>query len=195
MSWVPSRHVRLFTAVLPPENIVEALESQVAPHRSSRARWSPTHQWHVTLLFTPAVAARSLEDYRHALYEATQGLSPFPLAIRGGGAFPRLDAARHLIALLDDPDGGLDHLAAGCRRAATSVGIEFDNRPYQPHLTLARVNRPEDRSHDAAWLSELRTPCWMADTAVLVQSVLQDSPHGTVGGAEHQVLWSWALTG
>ncbi|MEL4504056.1 RNA 2',3'-cyclic phosphodiesterase [Luteococcus sp. H138] len=191
MSNSPSH--RLFTAVLPPREIIAELDDALELPRSlsgPAVRWSPLENWHVTLLFTPTLADDALDDYAAALAGVAAQSAPFPLAVSGGGAFPRLAAARHLVALLDDPDEGLPALAAGCRRVAGPLGIGFEHRPYQPHLTLARLNRPADQSASEPWLSRLTTSSWWADRLALVESVQGPRNH-----SQYAVVESWQLTG
>lgn len=184
---------RLFTAVVPPREVLAELDDALELPRNLAApevRWSPPQNWHVTLLFTPTVPDHALDDYLAALEGIARGASPFPLALRGGGAFPRLDAARHLIALLDDPAGGLPALAAECRRVAAPLGIGFDQHPYQPHLTLARLNRPADQSASEPWLVRLATSEWQADRLAVVESLRGPRNH-----SQYTLLASWPLTG
>lgn len=181
---------RLFTAVLPPIEAIEELDKQVLRKRSlrgPRVRWTPTHQWHITLLFTPQVHEDLIDDYTAALENAALQVPSFELGMAGGGAFPRRDRARHLIALLDDPSNGLGQLASAQRDAARSLGIHFDPRPYRPHLTLGRLDRPAPLDERWAWLDALRTARWRVGSAALVHSPLGPK------GAEHRVIQEYTL--
>lgn len=179
---VPATH-RLFWAVLPPSEVVDELAAQVVDN-GLRTSWTPRAQWHVTLLFTPHVAPGAVAPLVEDVGRRVAGIAPFELSVRGGGAFPELGAARHLVALLDDPTGTLPVLHHACSEAATALGIGHEQRPYQPHLTLARVSPAADRTPDASWLAAITTRRWVVDEAVLVQSVL-DGPRHT---ARHQVV-------
>lgn len=178
---------RLFVAVQPVPHAVEALEQQLREPRRALAeapmRWNPVPQWHVTLLFTPTVDQHALPALTEGLDRLAGGQQRFQLAVAGGGAFPTLERAHHLIALLDDPACALPALAAGCRSLADGLGLAHSDEPYQPHLTLARTNRARDHSSDAGWLRALATAPWPVEELVLVRSVL-----GIRGHAEHTVL-------
>ncbi|GAA1371708.1 RNA 2',3'-cyclic phosphodiesterase [Luteococcus sanguinis] len=141
-------------------------------------RWNQPHQWHVTTVFCPEVDDEQLDDFVDGLAEVARGTAPFELAIRGGGAFPELVRARHLIALLDDPADGLPELARGSRRAARRAGIQIESRPYQPHLTLARANRPSDLSAWEPVLQDLDGPRFGVAELALVRSTLDTRQHG-----------------
>lgn len=112
------------------------------------------------------------------LAEVARETAPFELAIRGGGAFPELVRARHLFALLDDPADGLPELARGSRRAARRAGIQIESRPYKPHLTLARANRPSDLSAWEPVLQDLDGPRFGVAELALVRSTLDPRAHG-----------------
>ena len=89
---------RLFAAVLPPPEVVQWLDDLLESRRTGwDLRWNPPHQWHVTTVFCPEVDDEQLDDFVDGLAEVARGTAPFELAIRGGGAFPELVRARHLI--------------------------------------------------------------------------------------------------
>lgn len=178
--------MRLFAAVLPPIEVVEALDEWLAPRREGwRLKWTPPRQWHVTTLFAPEVSSDQLDVLSEGLAEAAAAVDPFRVRLKGGGAFPEFVRARHLIVLLDDPSGGLPRLAEGCRTAARRAGLPIEDRPYQPHLTVARSNVPADLSVWHHALSGTAGDWWLVDRLALVRSMVAP---GHRGQAAHQVL-------
>lgn len=183
---MPTR--RLFTAVMPPREVIEELAAQIV--RDDRpTRWTPADQWHVTLLFTPLVDGADHDRLVLGLSEVAAGIAPFRLGVRGGGAFPDMRRAKHFVALLDDPSASLPQLNAGARATADALRITHGGGRYQPHLTLARINKPVDRSDDAGWLESLTTRTWTVDEVALVESNL-DEPGST---ARHRVVERFPL--
>lgn len=144
----------------------------------------------MTTVFCPEVDDEQYERFTEALAQAAPTVDPFELAVAGGGAFPEMTAARHLICLLDDPRGALPELARECRRAARAAGLPVESRPYQPHLTLARANRPGDLSAWQPVLDALRSEPFEVDELVLVRSTL-DATHR--GRAIHDRVASFPL--
>ena len=45
---------------------------------------------------------------------------------------------------VDDPAGGLTGIAEACEAAARSVGFDPEERPFHPHVTLARIRPPRN---------------------------------------------------
>jgi 2'-5' RNA ligase len=73
--------------------------------------------------------------------------APFTLTFGGLGAFPY--PAKGTVVWLSVAGGGdaLGELAIACERAATSAGYDPEERPFHPHLSLARVRPPQDLTH------------------------------------------------
>lgn len=178
--------LRLFAAVLPPIEVIEALDDWLSPRREGwRLSWNPPRQWHVTTLFCPEVSPEQHEQLSEGLAGVAAGVEPFRIRLKGGGAFPDPAAAHHLVLTLDDPADGLGRLASGCRTAARQAGLEVESRPYQAHLTLARSNRAADLAVWHQALSGLSSEWWLVDRMGLVRSMLAP---GSRGQATHQVI-------
>ncbi|GAA1390514.1 RNA 2',3'-cyclic phosphodiesterase [Luteococcus peritonei] len=185
---------RLFVAIQPDATTTAQLRDQLVGPRAALTgrplRWNPEQQWHVTLLFTPNVRDHLVPELVDGLRCLATARPGFELALAGGGAFPELTWARHLIGLLDDPTDSLPALAQDCRSLAGGLGLEHPEGPYQPHLTLARTNKARNHAADAAWLRALRSDPWRVEEIVLVRSVL-----GIRGHAEHTVAATFPLGG
>jgi 2'-5' RNA ligase len=137
--------VRLFVAVLPDLPALDALDRAVGPLRElpGAPRWTARGLWHVTLAFLGEVAEPRLARLSAALGEVAAGHAPLRLRIAGAGTYPPRGAPRVMYAELTGDLAALQQLARAVRRAARSVGIPVERRPYAPHLTLGRW-RPTD---------------------------------------------------
>ncbi len=129
---------------------------------------------------------------------------PLPLRLAGSGRF----GDRVLWAGLRDGrfsgaaavDGAvltvLARLAADITNAAAGAGIRMDDKPFRPHLTLARAGgrvRPRlDLRPLAADLAPFEGGPWMASEIHLIHSTLGMGPDG---GAVHREIASWPLGG
>jgi 2'-5' RNA ligase len=174
--------MRMFVALVPPPQAVEHLEEFLEPRRGEAAfRWARTEQLHVTLAFYASVADRHLDDLVERLGRAAARRTAFPTAVAGGGAFPNPARARVLWAGLDLDEHGrteIDRLATGCRAAASRAGVAVDGQRFRPHLTLARLGRPEDVSRWVRLLDVYAGPPFTADRIALVASYLGEGPGG-----------------
>nr|NLI49765.1 RNA 2',3'-cyclic phosphodiesterase [Propionibacterium sp.] len=187
---------RLFTALIPSAEVVEALAEFIEPRRGAdpQLRWTSPQSWHITTCFMASVASDRLDRLVENLTETAARTPPLSVRLGGAGAFPNPYAARllHLTASAT-PAGELERLAAGCRRAASRAGVEPDGARFVPHLTLARLRRPAEATR---WLRILDAAPPLAFTAselALVESHLNDPQNryeivewfalGGVGGA------------
>ena len=174
--------MRMFVALVPPEEAVEDLEEFLAPRREAGAfRWARPEQFHVTLAFLAEVADRQLDDLVERLARAGKRRTAFPTRIAGGGAFPNAGRARVLWAGLDLDETGrteLTRLATGARAAASKAGIAVDGQRFKPHVTLARLGRPAEVSKWVRLLDAYRGPAWTADRIALIASYLGEGPGG-----------------
>lgn len=168
--------MRVFAALVPPDEALTELETFVEPRRDAEPvlRWTPSHLWHVTLAFMAEVPGTSVDDLVDAVAEVAAGATPIPLRLTGAGAFPDAAAARVVWAGLDsdDPDGlaDLERLALRTRTACGRLGLSPAGGTYRPHLTLARSRHPFDATH---WLRAMDThagPSWDADAITVFAS-------------------------
>ena len=174
--------MRMFVAVVPPDEVVEHLDAFLEARRDAAAyRWAPREQLHVTLAFLADVPDRNLDDLVERLGRAARRRTAFPSAIAGGGAFPNVGRARVLWAGLDLDDHGrteLDRLATGCRAAANRAGVPVDGQRFHPHVTLARIGQPAEVTSWVRLLDGYAGPRWRAESITLVASYLGEGPHG-----------------
>ena len=78
--------MRMFAAVVPPEDVVEGLEEFLEPRREAGDfRWTVPDSWHVTLAFLAEVPERRLEELQERLDRAARRRTPFDLRLGGGG--------------------------------------------------------------------------------------------------------------
>ena len=186
--------MRLFAAVLPPDHAVDHLDAFLEPRRSAAGfRWAPADQLHVTCAFMARVPERALDDLVERLAAAVGRRTSFATRVAGGGAFPDVARARVLWAGLDLDEAGrveLDRLAAGCRTAAATSGVEVDGARFRPHVTVARLGVPDGVSDWVRLLDAYDGPTWSVGTVALVASHLGEGPRGR---PRHEVLETFAL--
>jgi len=156
--------------------------------RDPQLRWVPTAQWHVTLVFCGDVDEGAVPELTERLERGAARTPAMSLAIGGGGTFPRQAArARVLWMGLRGDVPAITRLAERCTAAARRTGIGVEDRPFRPHLTLARARGAGADVRDrVAGLSTYNGPSWPLTSITLV--------HSTLGATtQHTPLASFAL--
>jgi 2'-5' RNA ligase len=171
--------MRLFTALVPPRPVLDAVEAAEAglPAAAAPLRWTGRADRHLTLAFLGEVPDPDVAGLGAALAAEAARHAPLRLALRGGGTFPA-DAARAAVLWADvagDTDA-LTALADGLRGAARAAGVPVEDRRYVPHLTLARCRPPADLRPLRDGLAGFASPAWTAAEVALVHSRLDAVP-------------------
>jgi 2'-5' RNA ligase len=171
------RAVRLFVAVHPPPEVLDALAALPRTERPG-VRWTTREQWHVTLRFLGEV-----DD--HAPVAEAVAAAVAPLAPVDAVAGPEVTTLGPGVVCV--PVAGLDDVAAAVVRATAGVGQPPGDRPFRGHLTLARVRRGSGNPRRLAGAPFSAT--WRTTSVEVVRSRLHPA------GARYDVLASAPLGG
>lgn len=136
-------HRRLFAALLPPPVVVAALADQF-PSATLPGKAVPPENWHVTLRFFGSVDTVTYDRLLGAIDQSDLG-APIDIRLRGLGTFPNPERAT--VLWLGVEGEGLDALAGQLEAAAQAAGLDPEERPFRPHLTLARIRPPQSLRH------------------------------------------------
>ena len=135
--------MRLFIALEIPvavrENLAALLKSLQAI--SPETGWVRPENLHLTLKFMGEVPETKLAAIRSAL-AGVRSDQPTTVDFRGLGFFPNEKRPRVFWAGIE-ASPNLKTLAAEIDRATEKLGIPREQRPFAPHLTLARFEPPE----------------------------------------------------
>ena len=126
---------RLFVAIRPPDNIVDALVD--AMDDSPALRWVSDDNLHLTLRFIGEVERPVAEDIARELGRVRS--ERFTLRLSGVGAFDQRSGGAIWAAV--EPRAPVATLAAKIDRACQAAGCEPEHRAFHPHITLARFGR------------------------------------------------------
>jgi 2'-5' RNA ligase len=137
--------LRLFVAMDVPEPLKMALAAAVAPFRDRipGARWTNLDGWHVTLKFLGATWPRVVANVDAAVASVAAGSAPFETAITELGVFPSPRRARVVWAGLSDAGGRFANLVRSLDERLAD-DFEPEDRPFTPHLTVARLTPTRD---------------------------------------------------
>jgi RNA 2',3'-cyclic 3'-phosphodiesterase len=178
--------VRLFVAIVPPPAVAEEVARAVAglpsAIRAELKRIAP-ERYHLTLAFLGDVPDMAMGRLADCLRDVAAESTAMKVHVTGSGHF---DERVLWLALAGDTEL-MRELARRVSTAVVSTGLPLEQKPYRPHLTVAR---PRDGGSVAAAtevLSSYDGPSWTADELVLMRSRL--GPHPTY---EPQIVWPLA---
>lgn len=185
--------MRLFAAVLPPEDVTSELGSVVDElcglPGAQALRWTGRPGWHFTLAFYGEVDEDVVPDLSERLARAAHRTDPFALALRGGGHF----GGRALWAGVSGDVPVLRLLADRAEAAARKAGVPMGaHRRYRPHLTLARSRSDADFEAYVTVLDAFAGREWTVGELCLVRSNL---PKSGVPGEQprYETVARWPL--
>jgi RNA 2',3'-cyclic 3'-phosphodiesterase len=164
---------RAFLAIIPAGAVLDALETRmigISQHDlASGSGWIRRDRWHITVKFLGCV--RNPGELVEALAPEVALTSVFIARMEGAGAFPGPAGATTLWAGLGPGSRQLETLASKVEQATSRLGYPADDRPYRPHLTLARFPHPMRVEHLVEGLAHVSLgPRWQVNELVLFES-------------------------
>jgi 2'-5' RNA ligase len=146
--------MRAFIAIDLPKELHAALsrEQSVLRRAAPDARWTRPEGIHLTLKFLGEITDRQCARVREAL-GLLGPLEKFSVEVKGFGFFPDARRPRVFWAGVEAPPA-LEKLAQEIEKAAARLGFTPENRPFKPHLTLARFKEPRPQPALLAAIAE-----------------------------------------
>ena len=134
--------MRLFIAIAIPEETCAAYAALIKELRgiAPQAKWVRAGNLHVTLKFLGELP-QAKTDVLNGVLAAIRSPEPVTLEFRGLGFFPNEKRPRVFWAGMET-SANLKVLAADIDHAAHRLGFPLEERPFTPHLTLARFDPP-----------------------------------------------------
>ena len=130
--------MRTFIAVrIPATHAIEQTLRQLATMQPPLRLVAP-HQCHVTLAFLGDTDTRLFPELATILREVAATESVQQLSLKGLGVFPRMASPRVVWAGFESPDP-LHRMASLLAERCERLGFAREDRPFHPHVTLARV--------------------------------------------------------
>src|SRR5579872_2966035 len=151
--------VRAFLAVDLPDVVRERLagvQRRLSGHRAALRIVAP-ESVHLTVRFLGQVPASRIADVARAA-SAVGSISPFVLEISSLGTFPPRGTIRRVVWAGLTRDAGYEsfqQLHGLVERTLEQHGFARQDRPFSPHLTLARVRDDRPRAELASLAEEL----------------------------------------
>jgi RNA 2',3'-cyclic 3'-phosphodiesterase len=168
--------MRLFVGLPIPPELARILAQFARALSLADARLIPPAQLHLTLVFLGQIG----EDRLPAILRELDQLNVEPVQLRFNhlDLFPR---AGVLFAEIES-DAKLLRLHTEVSARMTRCGVALDDRPYQPHVTLARLRSHVRLSREQTILPSAARQPFVADVVNLYRS------HTLPTGAQYEIL-------
>ncbi|MDQ1703515.1 MAG: 2,3-cyclic 3-phosphodiesterase [Frankiaceae bacterium] len=167
--------MRLFVALVPPSPVADEVAHAVArlpsAIRAELKRIAP-ERYHLTLAFLGDVP----EDHTAALVDCLRAVAtdapPLRLQVAGAGHFEE----RVLWLGLRGDTKPMRDLAVAVTESVTASGLPLQQKPYSPHLTVARPRNGGSVAEAVEAMASYDGPSWVAGDLVLMRSRLGVHP-------------------
>ena len=141
---------RVFCAIALSRDLHERLTTHINRVRDAvpdaHASWSRVDNIHLTLKFLGEISLPQVEKLSEAASRSVGGLAPFKIVLEQTGIFPKHGSPRVLWIAVNDFEGKLDELHARLEAESEKAGFPRESRPFHPHITLARLRKPQHAS-------------------------------------------------
>ncbi len=133
--------IRSFLAIELPEPILKKIGEVQGDLRSTHAEvgWTNFKKIHLTLKFFGNIEESRIDPIFKSIEEPVRKTLPFSLKVRGVGAFPHMKNPRVIWIGLVDEKEVLSSFQKQIETQLEKIGIQPEDRPFHPHLTLGRM--------------------------------------------------------
>ena len=134
--------MRLFTGLAVPSNISHKLEGLLTELRSAaRLRWTSPETLHITSKFIGEWPEARISELEGAL-AAMDPPGEFEVTVARFGFLPNPHRLKIFCAGVHG-EAGLAALAGRTDSTLAELGVKREERPYTPHMTLARIGNED----------------------------------------------------
>ena len=179
---------RTFIAIEIPRDvrrrIIEHIDRLQHEFPNVRASWNRADNFHITLKFLGKVPVRDIRKLCDAVERTTKTVPPFEITVAVCGTFPPRGRPRVLWLGLPHTPTELMKLSERLENECERAGFKRAERPFEPHLTIARI-RDAIRGRLVAALH--RKNAFERQT-VAVQSIVVMRSELRSDGAKHSVI-------
>jgi 2'-5' RNA ligase len=184
---------RLFIAIDIDESIRNDLKNEVyKKEHLGHLSWVRPENYHLTLKFLGDVPTSDIDKIAGILEKSTRGRGDTTLTYTTLGVFPSPSRPRVIWVGFKESSDTLKRIANEIDEGLFSeLGMQKENRPFTPHLTIARVKKHINKHRLAEFLKkgvDFKKNSFDVKNIVLYESELKQS------GAEYRRIKEAALT-
>jgi RNA 2',3'-cyclic 3'-phosphodiesterase len=174
---------RMFCAFELPEGLRRSIAEHSQKVREAvpeaAASWSRPENIHLTVKFFGNVDPATVPVISATAARVVKEFSSIQIAVGKTGVFPRPSRPQVLWIGVEDQSGGLLKLQQRLEDGFAREGFPKEDRAFRPHLTIARIRRPQNADHlaEAHLGLEFSNVAVSLNELVLIRSEL--SPKGS----------------
>jgi 2'-5' RNA ligase len=140
-------NIRTFAAIELSQPVCERVRRYIEQLKSAvsecNASWSRVENIHLTVKFFGDIEQTKVERISTAASRTVNTSRPFEIRVTGTGSFPSLSQPRVLWIGIEDPKQQLANLQSRFEDECAAEGFAKEERAFRPHLTIARIRKPE----------------------------------------------------
>lgn len=133
--------MRVFIAVPLPSQIRKHLAKIREDFRKFPAKWVEEENIHITLVFLGETDETEVTKATEAIDTSVKGFKPVDLRTGDLTLLPNEKKPRLLVVKLRGEIEKLSELAETIKKELRERKVNFDEKPFRPHITLARLKR------------------------------------------------------
>lgn len=143
----------------------------------NKISWTPPENWHVTLNFLGDTPSEEIPMLEQAIDRAFSNVGKFDAEISGFGVFPNPRNPKVMWLGLEN----LDRILTAWQKLGENLqnqGFEFDQKPFKPHLTVARIRHVDNLAAIRQIQDTYSGTCFdkvTIDRVVLFESILSQA--------------------
>jgi RNA 2',3'-cyclic 3'-phosphodiesterase len=115
-----------------------ALQEQYA---ELNIKWVPFVNYHATLVFIGNIPITDIDKMEAIIKEAVRGVTPFDISIGDTTLFPPDQENKGVLIAAVTSDEALMNVQDRIKHTYLNAGYDIFERPYRPHVTLARLKK------------------------------------------------------
>ncbi len=158
--------------------------------RLPAAAWTKPGSWHLTVRFLGEITEEAAQRFSEAIAPVAAVVEA-ALPAAGPVVFPPRGRPR-VLGMGFGAGQALGELARAAEDAARAIGCDSEERPFRPHVTLARLRDPWPTAAVEQYCESARAwdfPAWRVRSVVLYRSRLD------AAGAVHTPVREWTAAG
>lgn len=177
--------IRAFIAVDIDDKTKQKISELISNLKKSGAdaKWITEGQTHLTLKFMGNIDENGVQKISDIISDISNDFEPFKINFSGIGGFPNLNHPSVIWLGIENGSEHLKRLNGAVETALEKIGFKKGDRPFKPHLTLARIRSDKNIRNLIKSIGEMNSDLDLKNTVeidklTLFQSVL--NPKGAI---------------